>query len=183
MSKSQAERVQHLTTKYKDDFEKFFEPYLAVCREAREEPLDLSTHKFNTDEDDAAYIGLGALEEACNEHVAQIEAAQPNLKKKRREMKAENMRKAEEVAAAKETPCAKCGARKFLEISSKACDGNFCRLPNGRELEGYAPHFTVLTMLGGDGASFSLCISCGTIRDLDLAKLREEIDAAYEDLE
>jgi hypothetical protein len=179
-SSTQADRVEYLTTKYKRDFDTFHDPYVELCREAHVEPLDLSTHKFDRD---VATIGLGALEDACNEHIATLEAQRPNLKKKRREMKTAAARKKEDSAGDKEPPCVKCGARKFLGLTSKACDNNYTRLPSGRIVEGYMPMFTGLSMLGGDGVSLELCITCGAIRDLDLAKLREEIDEYEEENE
>jgi hypothetical protein len=179
-SKEVKDRVTYLTTKYKVDFDKFHEPYLALCREEHIEPLDLTTYEFDGI-DDATEIGLGALEGACNEHIAEIEAKRPNVKKKRRAIRAEALRKKEEDEAATQPPCVKCGARKYLHLNSKACDGNHTRLPSGEEIDGYMPNFTGLSMLGGDGVSMSLCITCGAIRGLDLAKLRQEIDEQYDE--
>jgi hypothetical protein len=51
--------------------------------------------------------------------IATLEAQRPNLKKKRREMKTAAARKKEDSAGDKEPPCVKCGARKFLGLTSR----------------------------------------------------------------
>lgn len=173
---SQQARVEYLLRTYAKDVEQFMAPYRRVCAETGTTPIDLSKLKFETKP--AAEIGLGTLETAIEEHIAKIEKKHPHIAKKRRGDRKAELAAREEAHSADKPACVKCGGKKWLFINCRSKDCSYVTLPSGTEIEGYCPTFTSLTESAGDGAFFDLCISCGAIKDLDLAVLRREIDEA-----
>ena len=77
--------------------------------------------------------------------------------------------------------CVKCGKKNFLSICSKACDGNYYSW-NELNGSGYIPTFSSLTD-GSDGCDFTICIECGWIVGLNLAKLKKDVKKAFQDVE
>lgn len=78
--------------------------------------------------------------------------------------------------------CSSCEKDTFLDLYSKACDGNYYTLRKGNgvaEKQGYMPTFTGLT--DSEGCSLSICLDCGTVQGLDLKKLRKQVKETFKD--
>lgn len=76
--------------------------------------------------------------------------------------------------------CTKCFANNTLvQITSRACDGNYIIYPDGNESSGYLP--TVAGLSDSDGLNIEICIACGQLNGLDRAALKEAYTYTPED--
>lgn len=78
--------------------------------------------------------------------------------------------------------CPKCKKDTFLDLFSKACDGNYyslCKKEGTIDKEGYMPVFKGLT--NSDGCELSICLNCGTLQGLDVKALRKKVMDVFKD--
>jgi len=74
-----------------------------------------------------------------------------------------------------------CGCTSFLNVSSRACDGNYWVLPSGTQGQGYLPCFSGIYMSGGDGTDLDLCTDCGRVFGFNKAELSRQIYQSEQD--
>jgi hypothetical protein len=78
--------------------------------------------------------------------------------------------------------CPKCKGDQFLDLCSKAADGNTYTLRRGKESvikEGFMPIFQGLT--NSDGCCLTVCLGCGDIKDLKVKLIRRQVKEAFKD--
>ena len=159
--KDHSERLTYLVNKFPEIKEKY-DKYKQLCEERAMEPIDFLTNAKHYES--AETLGVSTITYEIEKLIHKMEppASQKSAK----------VSKSEVVQTKK---CAQCNGSDFLGISSRACDGHYWTLPSGKNGEGYLPNFPALGDLGGDGASFEICVDCGHIVGFDSAALKNFI--------
>lgn len=181
MENQRQARLKHLFKSYPADFENLIANYEKYCKPPVRKDL----------QDVELYAHLPTLTvSGIQDTIRALLEKVPEYAEKKRKRDEEKVAVKEAAKKAKRTngpKCKKCGLREILSMTSKACDGNYWRGPDGKDHEGYMPPFPGLA--NGDGLSLDLCLGCGAIQYLDLEAIkkllaeeeREDNDRSNED--
>eukprot|EP00029_Vermamoeba_vermiformis_P013677 TRINITY_DN8602_c0_g1_i1.p1 TRINITY_DN8602_c0_g1~~TRINITY_DN8602_c0_g1_i1.p1 ORF type:complete len:201 (-),score=13.76 TRINITY_DN8602_c0_g1_i1:87-668(-) len=177
-STKRQERLEHLVKNYrKTDLDGVWNKYTALCKRTSTETKKLLEDATLYDQDN---ISVSLIQETIQNAINDIVKSNEGLRTEFEEAREAKRRKLETAYAdSRNIKCEECGGKKIISINSKACDNNRVTLPWGREIEGYCPTIPAVTMSGGDGASFDLCVNCGFIVGFN----REAVAAVMEELE